>query len=141
MNKFKVYRTDKIITRDKIRQNPDVLYLFGDNLIGKGLGGQAKEMRGEPNCIGIVTKKYPSMKEESFFTDNDWKLFMETYIERMDILQKMIDTGKYRALVIPTLGAGLAKLPEKAPIIWKTFTGLLDDLEKGLIKTTVAGYE
>ena len=40
-----VYRTDKVITRDKIKENPDVLYLFGDNLLRKGLGGQAKEMR------------------------------------------------------------------------------------------------
>ena len=39
-----VYRTEKIIKRDKLKSNPDILYLFGDNLLRKGLGGQAKEM-------------------------------------------------------------------------------------------------
>ena len=58
-----VYRTDKVITRDKIKENPDVLYLFGDNLLRKGLGGQAKEMRGEPNTLGIVSKKYRNESE------------------------------------------------------------------------------
>lgn len=32
---MKVYRTDKIITRDKVKENKDVLYLFGDNLLRK----------------------------------------------------------------------------------------------------------
>ena len=58
-----VYRTDKVITRDKIKENPDVLYLFGDKLLRKGLGGQAKEMRGEPNTLGIVSKKYRNESE------------------------------------------------------------------------------
>lgn len=47
---MKIYRTNKIITRDKIKENLEVLYLFGDNIIRKGLGGQAKEMRGEDNA-------------------------------------------------------------------------------------------
>ena len=74
-----VYRTDKIITRDKVKENPDVLYLFGDNLLRKGLGGQAKEMRGEPNTLGIVSKKYPSNNKDSFYTDDDFYSWLEVF--------------------------------------------------------------
>ena len=43
---------------EQCRANPRAIYVFGDNLLRKGLGGQAKEMRGEPNTLGIVSKKY-----------------------------------------------------------------------------------
>lgn len=42
---MKVIKMDNI-TRQFVRDNPQYLFLFGDNLIGKGFGGQAKEMRG-----------------------------------------------------------------------------------------------
>jgi len=32
------------ITRKDVRQNKDKIFLFGDNLIERGLGGQAKEI-------------------------------------------------------------------------------------------------
>jgi hypothetical protein len=57
----------KWITRDDLRANPNVLYLFGDNERREGLGGQAKEMRGEPNAIGVRTKASPSKHETAFW--------------------------------------------------------------------------
>ena len=54
----------KFIYRSDLKANPSVLYLFGDNLQRVGLGGQAKEMRGEPNAVGIATKKAPDNKPE-----------------------------------------------------------------------------
>jgi len=59
IKQHKIYRKD-------LKNNPDVLYLFGDNLVQKGFGGQAKEMRGEPNAEGIPTKKLPSMEAKAF---------------------------------------------------------------------------
>jgi hypothetical protein len=47
------------ITRKDLRENPDKRYVFGDNVERRGYGGQAKEMRGEPNAIGVVTKWAP----------------------------------------------------------------------------------
>jgi hypothetical protein len=116
---MKVYKTDKIILRQKIQENKDVLYLFGDNLLRKGLGGQAKEMRGEENTIGIITKKYPSNKETSFYTDNDFNSWVIEFDRDILKLETALNSGKYKALVIPQLGIGLAKLPEKAPRIYK----------------------
>lgn len=125
-NNITVYRTEKIIKRQKLKQNPDVLYLFGDNLLRKGLGGQAKEMRGEENAIGILSKKYPSNQESSFYKDSDfdsWLLEFNSDIEKVDFALK---SGKYRALVIPQIGVGLADLPNKAPKIWKYLKQTLD---------------
>ena len=49
----------KRICRDDLRRNPNAVYIFGDNEARTGLGGQAREMRGEPNAMGIATKRSP----------------------------------------------------------------------------------
>ena len=123
-----VYRTDKIITRDKVKENPDVLYLFGDNTVRQGLGGQAKEMRGEPNTLGIVSKKYPSNSSSSFYTDEDFYSWLEVFSSDIKNLAESVNSGKYRAIVIPQIGVGLADLPNKAPRIWNYLKSTLDSL-------------
>lgn len=125
---MKVFRTDRVIKRDKIKENIDVLYLFGDNVLRKGLGGQAKEMRGEPNTLGIVSKKYPSNEASSFFRDEDFYYWLEIFSKDIENLAKEVNTGRYRALVIPQIGIGLADLPNKAPKIWKHLKQTLDSL-------------
>lgn len=59
----------KWITRSFVREHPDHIFLFGDNLARRGFGGQAAQMRSELNAIKIPTKKLPSNTEEAFFTD------------------------------------------------------------------------
>ncbi|SDK47143.1 hypothetical protein [Bradyrhizobium ottawaense] len=55
------------ITRNDLLDNRDKMYVFGDNVQRTGFAGQAKEMRGEPNAIGVVTKWAPSMQPTAFF--------------------------------------------------------------------------
>lgn len=108
------------ITRAQIKENPDKIFLFGDNLAGKGLGGQAKEFRGELNSIGIPTKKLPSMKEGSFFTDAE----LDENIKVIDEAFSKIPKGK--EVVVPdNIGGGLSKLQERAP---KTYEYLQEKL-------------
>lgn len=109
--------TMRHITRDIVRANPEKIFLFGDNLIGIGYGGQAKEMRGEPNAIGIPTKKKPSMSPDSFFTDDEY----ESNIIAIGKAFNRIPDNCTVVLPQAGLGTGLAKLPEKAP---KTFAYL-----------------
>jgi len=66
--RYRVVRM-KRISREFVRANRDRIFLFGDNLFGQGFGGQAAAMRGEPNCVGIPTKKFPSSRHGAFFTD------------------------------------------------------------------------
>ena len=62
----------KFITRADLQANPKRLYLFGDNVMRAGLGGQAKEMRGEPNAVGVATKKAPHRGHLAYFTDAEY---------------------------------------------------------------------
>ena len=126
---MKYYRTDKRLTRGKIQENPNVLYLFGDNTIRKGLGGQAKEMRGESNTIGIITKRYPSNKDTAFFCDFDYNDFVElTNQGFIDVIEYIVNNRPI-AVVEPPLGVGLADLPNRAPRCYEYLRLMLDKLK------------
>ena len=105
----------KWITRKEMRQNPDHLYLFGDNCMRRGYGGQAKECRGEPNAIGIRTKKRPDNRPSSFFTDDEYDENTRMIFEDFKPVLAALNNG--RTVIIPekSLGRGLARLPELAP--------------------------
>lgn len=111
------------ITRKNLRENPNKVYLFGDNLAKRGMGGQAKEMRGEENAIGIPTKKYPTMNDKAFFTDDEF----ESNKER--ILNEFKKIPKNKTVVVPSsgLGTGLAQLDKRAP---KTYAFLQECINK-----------
>ena len=64
----------KMIYREDLIRNPDTIYLFGDNDKRKGLGGQAKEMRGESNAIGIRTKKAPFSDNSAYYIDSEFDM-------------------------------------------------------------------
>jgi len=116
------------ITREYVRANPDKIFLFGDNLDQRGYGGQAAAMRGEPNAVGIPTKKKPSMGPDAFFTDAEFEQ-NKAAIDRA--FATIAITDSTRVIVIPSdgLGTGRAQMQKRAP---KTFAYLqkrLDELE------------
>ncbi|MGY2919475.1 DUF7831 domain-containing protein [Bradyrhizobium sp. USDA 3262] len=101
------------ITRNDLRNNRDKLYVFGDNVQRSGFAGQAKEMRGEPNSIGVVTKWAPSMSPGAFFDDT---AACKALVERdLLVVQQALDRG--RTVVVPSdgIGTGLSRLPKYAP--------------------------
>jgi len=103
------------IYRDDLQANPDIMYLFGDNVDRIGRGGQAKEMRGEPNAHGIATKVSPSNHPNAFF--NDEKFLEQSKIIFNDFSAVFGKIAKGGTVIIPLygLGSGLSQLPEKAP--------------------------
>lgn len=132
-DKLSVEKLD-FISRNHIKANPDTLFLFGDNDTRKGFGGQAKEMRGEPNSVGIRTKSLPSMGTDAFWTDAT----LDENIKKIDEDFARVEAYKGK-VVIPSkgLGTGLSELAKKAP---KTFAYLqerLDSLGKGVESNSV----
>ncbi|MHA1591486.1 MAG: DUF7831 domain-containing protein [Candidatus Heimdallarchaeaceae archaeon] len=108
------------ITRKYVREHPEKIFVFGDNCLHSGYGGQAKEMRGEPNAYGIPTKRYPTMDENAFFTDDDFEnliVFIDDAIEKIPI--------DGREIVVLPLGTGLAQLPQRAPRVYKYLVSAL----------------
>lgn len=105
------------------RANPDLTFVFGDNTVGFGKGGQAI-IRDEPNAYGVPTKRYPSMDRSAFFREGDPD-GLPAILEAIKGLWDRLKEGK--SVVIPmtpegevSLGMGLAKLNETAPSLYGT---------------------
>lgn len=114
----------KFWTRKLVENDPDNIYIFGDNTEGWGTGGQAC-IRGLKNAYGIPTKitpyRYMSDRELAF--------------NAMIIKQAIENLPRDKNWVLPEdgLGTGLADLPNKAP---KTYQFLLDELNKAIKEHT-----
>lgn len=119
----------KFITREYVRANRDKLFLFGDNLERRGLGGQAAAMRGEPNAIGIPTKKSPSYRPEAFFSDNEFE-HNKAAIDAAFTEAANAVTGSICVIVIPSdgLGTGRAQLDKRAPLTFAYLQKCLAEL-------------
>ena len=116
----------KHITRQMLRAEPDTLFVFGDNMEHRGLGGQAKEMRGEPNAVGIPTKWSPHRSSSAYFTDSDFLIAKPGGDDELYRLRR--HPGP---IVWPEdgIGTGLAELPQRAPKIWAYIEACLTELD------------
>ena len=105
-------------------QNDD-LYVFGDNEARCGLGGQAGEMRGEPNAVGVATLRAPGF----YWTDRDYD--RQCAIIDADIAPILEAITAGRTVVLPTdgLGTGIAQLDLVAPKTFAYLTAKLVSLQ------------
>lgn len=114
------------------------VYLFGDNMLSIGYGGQAGEMRDEPNAIGVPTKYAPGNDPYDFFSETT--LEKNPHVASAIIIAfskavEALDAGKNVVIPSDGLGTGLSRLPEKAPNILLLINRLIEELvqmgEKG----------
>ena len=127
----------KFIYRADLRANQDVLYVFGDNLKRVGLGGQAKEMRGEHNAVGVATKRAPGHEHHDDYSRSDY-FSDNNYISQMhqidiDFEPVFNHLRKGGTVVIPMagLGTGRSKLDEYAPRTAKYIEGIINKIRRG----------
>lgn len=120
----------KYITRQVLIERYDALFVFGDNMLGRGMGGQAKEMRGEPNAVGIPTKMAPGMANKDFFTDADFDRAKPKIDAAFNRLFAHADNGKTVVWPADGIGTGLAQLPTRAPKIWAYIEANRAELER-----------
>ncbi len=126
----------KMIYREDVRKGfPDTIFLFGDNMQRSGFGGQAKEMRGEPNSFGVPTKWKPSNTEDSFFSDDmtteNHDLVIGAINFAFDLSKSWLLSYRKHCVCIPKdgLGTGLSQLPERAPKILRYIELKIDVLK------------
>lgn len=121
------------ITREMVRADRETLFVFGDNMAGRGLGGQAAAMRGEPNAVGVPTKWAPERQAGAYFTDVDrlnrdvWHAINGAFVKMRDALSMGCN------VIIPAdgLGTGLAELPTRAPKLHAMIEAAIAALQEG----------
>ena len=120
-----------IWTTIDVRNNPNLIFIYGDNDKKFGKKGQAI-IRDEVNTIGIPTKKYPSNYLSSLYTDDEYDINVSKIDIQIHRVISTLQTGMYEGIVLPEcgLGTGLSQLPKKAPKTFKYLCSAIDDLQK-----------
>lgn len=106
----------KMVDREDLIRNRRVLYVFGDNVERRGMGGQARAMRGEPNAVGVATKFSPS----AFFSEDPGDVATQNRIIDED-MKRLFEKVKAGGVVIwPADGIGTerAELAVRSPSTW-----------------------
>jgi len=124
IKQHRIYRQDLIANRQ-------ILYVFGDNLERVGLGGQAKEMRSEPNAHGIATKRKAAHGHDNCYFHDSEADAMEAVIKDFSHLRRRFKIGQYRALIWPGdgIGTGLAELNTRAPLLLDFINSQMEQLQ------------
>jgi len=117
------FETVKRYSVEDLRNNPNKIYIFGDNTEGWGKGGQAI-VRDEPNAFGISTKDSPTQ----FMSDDNF----EANKAKIDADIAAIKADG-RPIVFPEdgIGTGRADLQNKAPRTWAYLQKELNKLRSG----------
>ena len=100
-----------MILRRDLRANPDILYIFGDNEARVGLGGQAGEMRGEPNAIGVATLAAPGR----YWRQDDTARQCSVIDKDLRSARAAIVAGRIVVFPADGIGTGIADLRNRAP--------------------------
>jgi len=113
----RIYRAD-------LRANPGVLYVFGDNVTRRGLGGQAAEMRDEPNAVGVATKWSPGNHTLDYFDDFQFEKIANIIDADLERVRVHLDAGYVVVVPLDGIGTGLSELPERAPRVYEYIQAL-----------------
>lgn len=114
----------QIIARADARRNAQVLYVFGDNVARKGMGGLAAELRNEKNAVGVRTK----YTAHEFYTEDPESVAAQNRMIDEDMKPLFDHVRRGGVVVWPArgVGQGTARLPLRAP---STFDHLERKLE------------
>lgn len=93
-----------LIDKKYLRENPDHIFVFGDNVMRTGRGGAAY-LRGEPNTYGFITKRYPASNDFSYFRVDEYREIFEIEFNK---LKEIIENTADKIFLISKIGAGLA---------------------------------
>lgn len=95
---------EKKITTKYLKDNPNHIFVFGDNTDRRGKAGAAA-LRTEPNTYGFITKKHPNNMECSFYHPDE---YIHVFNQQLSLLVYEIENHPDKTYLISKLGAGLA---------------------------------
>ena len=123
--KTTLIETMDMFTEEIVKANPNKLFVFGDNMLRYGKGGQAI-IRDLPNTLGIVTKREPRTGKGAYFSDAEDE--MDTLLQDIRKLWLISRCNTFTHIVFPTkgIGTGRARMKSKSPILYKMMKNKLE---------------
>jgi hypothetical protein len=113
-----IYIQRKWFSDHQINKYPNAFFIFGDNLMAKGIGGQAKVCRDKKNTIGIPTKLTPGTDKAAYITSEIYQNnpHIKGAVEyAFNHVLKAVEAGLDIIWPLDGVGTGLALLRENCP--------------------------
>jgi Domain of unknown function (DUF4326) len=109
------------IRPEDLRDNPGRIFLFGDNELRQGRGGQA--------AVGVATKRSPKTTPDAYWSDSHYA--RQVAILERDLAPAFACIRRGGTVICPSRGpgTGLAELPARAPRTFATLRQLITDLK------------
>jgi len=123
-------KTEKWYTTQLVSSESDKYFVFGDNSDRRGTGGQAKVCRGQPNVIGVITKRHPNYNYAAYYWETDFDEWLATAQPDLDRVEDELKKGKTVVVPADGIGTGLALLPRNAPSIHKYITEFFERMKE-----------
>ena len=101
-----------------LSENLKHLYIFGDNTMCIGNGGQA-QIRDCYNSMGVATKRAPAMTDDAFFgdTEKDYINLLNDLVRLSMLLKNPLYDDWTLVFPIDGLGTGLSQMPLRSPFL------------------------
>ena len=93
-----------IVTKQFLDENPNAIFIFGDNLRRVGYGGAAV-LRDHTQTYGFITKRNPDNMDESFYRPESYRFDFNVYVLE---LRLFIEKNSDKTFYVSQLGGGLA---------------------------------
>ncbi|AYV83973.1 MAG: hypothetical protein Hyperionvirus15_11 [Hyperionvirus sp.] len=132
---MKVFRFKRNWTLSDVRRYSKFLFVFGDNDIRRGKGGQAI-IRDEPNAMGVPSKKRPSGEMGAFYFDEEFDENVRKIKGAIGDIVERLRSGEFEGIIVSKdgIGTGLAKLPDYAPRTYKFLVSEMNALFREVMK-------
>lgn len=117
-----VIRIPHHISQTFIRSHPEWNFVYGYDMLQRGMGGQSWSCVGEPNCFRVFTI-YKKCSSSVYFTDGN-----QFYREQMLKSIYLIPRDK-PVIIFRKIGEGCSRMNEMAPLLFKEMKDLLGKLQ------------
>lgn len=113
----------QVVSVELLRRHPEKVYVFSDNLLRRGLGGQTA-IRNEPNAYGVPTKRSQSLNGAAFFSDQE-----DERLAVVEALRELYVIAKSKTVVFPKagLGTGMTQMASHSPKVYALMSSILKD--------------
>ena len=87
-------------------------------------------MRGEPNAVGVRTKKAPTMAPGAFYSDSEWETHISDMAEDLLPVEDHLKRGNIVVFPSAPMGSGRARLEEEAPQTYESLKSMVKELKR-----------
>lgn len=117
------------MSRTFVQQHDELIFVYGFDVRGLGIMGQAWALHGEINCYPVPTIERYCPSQKTYFDDNAFSMYATFIDNAIDKIAQQAFMSKKPVIVCPKIGMGCSRLHEIAPRLYAHMTRRLNQIK------------